>query len=64
MKADFQVSVPKIETQHLSGVTVSMKNLFGVVPGTRISERKTQVAASAGIGTRTAEDGIEILSST
>jgi len=33
--ADFFVSMPKIKTHHWSGVTLSMKNMFGVVPGTR-----------------------------
>ena len=27
--------MPKIKTHHWSGVTLSMKNMFGVVPGTR-----------------------------
>jgi uncharacterized protein (DUF362 family) len=34
-EADFLVSMPKIKTHHWSGVTLSMKNMFGVVPGTR-----------------------------
>jgi len=33
--ADFLVSMPKIKTHHWSGVTLAMKNLFGIVPGTR-----------------------------
>ncbi len=33
--ADFLVSMPKVKTHHWSGVTLSMKNLFGVVPGSR-----------------------------
>lgn len=33
--ADFFVSMPKIKTHHWSGVTLSMKNMFGVVPGMR-----------------------------
>jgi uncharacterized protein (DUF362 family) len=33
--ADFFVSMPKIKTHHWSGVTLSMKNMFGIVPGTR-----------------------------
>jgi len=32
---DFVVSMPKVKTHHWSGVTLSMKNLFGVVPGTK-----------------------------
>ena len=35
LEADFLVSMPKIKTHHWSGVTLSMKNMFGVVPGTR-----------------------------
>ena len=35
LEADFLVSMPKIKTHHWSGVTLSMKNLFGVVPGAR-----------------------------
>jgi uncharacterized protein (DUF362 family) len=31
--ADFIVSMPKLKTHHWSGVTLSMKNMFGVVPG-------------------------------
>jgi uncharacterized protein (DUF362 family) len=31
--ADFIVSMPKVKTHHWSGVTLSMKNMFGVVPG-------------------------------
>jgi uncharacterized protein (DUF362 family) len=34
-QADFVVSMPKIKVHHWSGVTLSMKNMFGVVPGTR-----------------------------
>ena len=35
LEADFLVSMPKIKTHHWSGVTLTMKNMFGVVPGTR-----------------------------
>jgi len=31
--ADFFVSMPKLKTHHWAGVTLSLKNLFGVVPG-------------------------------
>jgi len=34
-EADFLVSMPKIKTHHWSGVTLSMKNMFGIVPGSR-----------------------------
>jgi uncharacterized protein (DUF362 family) len=33
LAADFIVSMPKLKTHHLTGLTVSMKNLFGAVPG-------------------------------
>lgn len=32
-RADFVVSLPKMKTHHWTGVTLSMKNLFGVMPG-------------------------------
>jgi uncharacterized protein (DUF362 family) len=32
---DFVVSMPKVKTHHWSGVTFSMKNMFGVVPGAK-----------------------------
>ncbi len=32
---DFIVSMPKVKTHHWSGVTLGMKNMFGVVPGTK-----------------------------
>ncbi len=32
-RADFIVSLPKMKTHHWTGVTLSMKNLFGVMPG-------------------------------
>jgi len=35
LEADFIVSMPKIKTHHWSGVTLSMKNMFGVIPGSR-----------------------------
>jgi uncharacterized protein (DUF362 family) len=31
--ADMVVSIPKVKTHHWAGVTLSLKNLFGVVPG-------------------------------
>jgi len=33
MSADVVISMPKIKTHHWAGVTLSLKNLFGVVPG-------------------------------
>lgn len=35
LEADFLVSMPKIKAHHWSGVTLSLKNMFGVVPGAR-----------------------------
>lgn len=35
LDADFVVSMPKVKTHHWSGVTLSMKNMFGVVPGVK-----------------------------
>jgi uncharacterized protein (DUF362 family) len=35
LEADFVVSMPKMKTHHWSGVTLSMKNMFGVVPGAK-----------------------------
>ena len=31
--SDFVVSMPKIKTHHWAGVTLSLKNMFGIVPG-------------------------------
>jgi uncharacterized protein (DUF362 family) len=33
--ADFIVSMPKVKTHHWTAVTLSMKNMFGIVPGSR-----------------------------
>ena len=33
LQADFVVSMPKLKTHHWAGMTCSMKNFFGVVPG-------------------------------
>jgi uncharacterized protein (DUF362 family) len=35
LQADFLVSMPKVKTHHWSGVTLSMKNMFGVIPGSK-----------------------------
>ena len=35
LTSDFVVSMPKIKTHHWAGVTLSLKNMFGVVPGTK-----------------------------
>lgn len=31
--ADFVVSIPKLKTHHWAGVTLALKNMFGIVPG-------------------------------
>ena len=33
MRSDFIVSMPKLKTHHWAGMTASMKNLFGTLPG-------------------------------
>jgi uncharacterized protein (DUF362 family) len=33
LAADFIVSMPKVKTHHWAGVTLSLKNMFGVIPG-------------------------------
>jgi uncharacterized protein (DUF362 family) len=33
LDADFVVSMPKLKTHHWAGVTLSLKNMFGIVPG-------------------------------
>ncbi len=33
LRADFVVSIAKLKTHHWAGVTLSLKNMFGVVPG-------------------------------
>ncbi len=35
LEADFLVSMPKMKAHHWAGVTLSMKNMLGVVPGAR-----------------------------
>ena len=39
--ADLVVSMPKLKTHHWAGVTLSLKNMFGVVPGAATAGRKT-----------------------
>src|SRR5438874_988864 len=48
-RADFIVSLPKMKTHHWAGVTLSMKNLFGVMPGVCYGWPKN-VLHHAGIG--------------
>jgi uncharacterized protein (DUF362 family) len=33
LKSDFVITMPKLKTHHWAGMTCSMKNLFGTVPG-------------------------------
>ena len=33
VQADFVVSMPKLKTHHWVGMTASMKNFYGVLPG-------------------------------
>jgi uncharacterized protein (DUF362 family) len=35
LATDFIVSLPKVKTHHWTGVTLSLKNMFGIVPGNR-----------------------------
>ena len=35
LMSDFVVSMPKIKTHHWAGVTLGMKNMFGIVPGSK-----------------------------
>jgi len=35
LASDFVVSMPKLKTHHWSGLSLSMKNMFGVVPGAK-----------------------------
>lgn len=35
LETGFVVSMPKVKTHHWSGVTLSMKNMFGVIPGAK-----------------------------
>src|SRR5437870_398408 len=35
LSSDFIVSMPKVKTHHWTSVTLSMKNMFGIVPGRR-----------------------------
>ncbi|HLY62801.1 MAG TPA: DUF362 domain-containing protein [Terriglobia bacterium] len=35
VEADFVISMPKVKAHHWAGVTLSMKNVFGVAPGSK-----------------------------
>ena len=39
LASDFIVSMPKLKTHHWTGVTLSMKNMFGIVPGSRYGRK-------------------------
>jgi uncharacterized protein (DUF362 family) len=43
LQADLLVSIPKLKTHHWPGTTLSMKNLFGIVPWdhVRLGEKLT-----------------------
>jgi uncharacterized protein (DUF362 family) len=49
LRADLIVSMPKLKTHHWAGVTLSLKNLFGVMPGVVYGWPKN-VLHYAGIG--------------
>lgn len=49
LKSDFFVSMPKMKTHHWAGVTLSMKNLFGIMPGSHYGWPKNPLHV-AGIG--------------
>jgi uncharacterized protein (DUF362 family) len=49
LKADLLVSMPKLKTHHWAGVTLSMKNMFGCLPGSIYGFPKN-VLHWAGIG--------------
>ena len=50
LEADFLVSMPKSKTHRWSDVTLSMKNMFGVVPGYNIRPPKTRLEKTPMLG--------------
>ena len=50
LEADFLVSMPKRKTHRWSDVTLSMKNMFGVVPGYNIRPPKTRLEKTPILG--------------
>ena len=50
LEADFLVSMPKSKTHRWSDVTLSMKNMFGVVPGYNIRPPKTRLEKTPILG--------------
>ena len=47
LTADFLVSMPKIKTHHWSGVTLAMKNMFGIVPARATAGRRISCTGKA-----------------
>jgi uncharacterized protein (DUF362 family) len=45
-QADLLISVPKMKTHHWAGVTLSMKNLYGTVPGVKYGWPKNTLHAT------------------
>jgi uncharacterized protein (DUF362 family) len=43
LEADLVVSMPKLKTHHWAGITLSMKNLFGTVPGVAVGWPKNRL---------------------
>ena len=50
LTSDFVVSMPKVKTHHWAGVTLSLKNMFGVVPGTKYGWPRTSSIGKGFIG--------------
>ena len=44
LESDFVVSMPKVKTHHWAGVTLSLKNMFGIVPGMKYGWPKNLLA--------------------
>jgi uncharacterized protein (DUF362 family) len=42
LAADVIVSMPKVKTHHWAGVTLSLKNMFGIVPGMKYMQGSSQ----------------------
>lgn len=47
LEADYIVSLPKLKTHHWTGVSLSLKNLLGVVPGSRYGWPKNIIHINA-----------------
>jgi uncharacterized protein (DUF362 family) len=48
LASDFIVSMPKVKTHHWADVTLSLKNMFGIVPGCRYGWPKNVRGLDAG----------------